>query len=161
MSGSRFNDNNDENEEQERQDEEDKQSDSSSESSSGSSASQETDEHAGETTVLNADMQLEPPGAFAVGTLVRKATGDNILIDKPVYRIGKNENYNDYCIRNNPAVSRMHAEIHATQQGAAIVDCGSTNGTFVCGNRIPARQEVPIHPGNVITLGDEEFEFRN
>ncbi len=122
--------------------------------------SEKISEAAGETTVLNADMNVVP-NSYAIGTLICKSTGENIVIDKPVYRIGKNENYNDYCIRNNTAVSRMHAEIHATMQGAVIIDVGSTNGTFVSGNRIPQGQQIPLHPGNVIRLGDEEFEFRN
>jgi cytoskeletal protein RodZ len=114
----------------------------------------------GETTVLSAGSEIAP-NSYAIGTLISKRTGENIVIDKPIYRIGKNENYNDYCIRNNTAVSRMHAEIHATMQGAVIVDVGSTNGTFVSGNRIPQGQQIPLHPGNVISFGDEEFEFRN
>ena len=113
-----------------------------------------------ETTVLSAGMNPSP-NSYAIGTLICKRTGENIVIDKPVYRIGKNENYNDYCIRNNTAVSRMHAEIHGTMQGAVIIDVGSTNGTFVSGNRIPQGQQIPLHPGNVISFGDEEFEFRN
>lgn len=115
---------------------------------------------ASETTVLSAGMN-PAPNSYAIGTLICKRTGENIVIDKPVYRIGKNENYNDYCIRNNTAVSRMHAEIHGTMQGAVIIDVGSTNGTFVSGNRIPQGQQIPLHPGNVISFGDEEFEFRN
>ncbi len=113
-----------------------------------------------ETTVLSAGMN-PAPNSYAIGTLICKRTGENIVIDKPIYRIGKNENYNDYCIRNNTAVSRMHAEIHGTMQGAVIIDVGSTNGTFVSGNRIPQGQQIPLHPGNVIRFGDEEFEFRN
>jgi sigma-B regulation protein RsbU (phosphoserine phosphatase) len=55
-------------------------------------------------------------------------------------------------------LSRKHAEI--TRQGGAWVlrDCGSANGTFVNGVRVFS--DVPLRPGDRITLGDAEIVFR-
>ena len=51
---------------------------------------------------------------------------------------------------DDTGVSRRHLEIRRTPRGVVVNDLGSTNGTFVEGNRITAATLVD---GNTITLG--------
>lgn len=42
--------------------------------------------------------------------LIREKTKEHILIDKPVFRVGKEKSYVDCFINDNNAVSRIHAD---------------------------------------------------
>jgi hypothetical protein len=52
-------------------------------------------------------------------------------------------------------VSRMHAEIHSTPQDnlLKLMDLGSSNGTFLNGNRLEANRHYPLYNGDEIRLG--------
>lgn len=54
-------------------------------------------------------------------------------------------------------VSRQHAAITITADGAAIEDLASKNGTFVNGHRIASLTE--LHDGDLIHLGATELRF--
>lgn len=64
--------------------------------------------------------------------------------------IGRSAN-NDITI-NDPEVSRRHAHILQREQGYAIEDLGSTNGTFVNGQRCVG--VIGLHDGDEVDLGD-------
>lgn len=51
----------------------------------------------------------------------------------------------------HPAVSRRHAEIRTTPQGAQIFDLDSQNGTFVNGR--PIKRAHPLQVGDIIQIG--------
>ncbi len=51
-----------------------------------------------------------------------------------------------------PSVSRVHAEIDLTPDGAVLCDMGSSHGTFVDGRRV--EHSVPLAAGMRIDLGD-------
>jgi pSer/pThr/pTyr-binding forkhead associated (FHA) protein len=52
--------------------------------------------------------------------------------------------------------SGRHARIEAQRDGIWIVDLGSTNGTFVNGQRIDGRRR--LRPGDVVKIGDTELQ---
>jgi len=52
--------------------------------------------------------------------------------------------------------SRRHAEILGTGKGFRLRDLGSTNGTFVNGERV---EEVELRPGDRIQIGDSTITF--
>lgn len=52
----------------------------------------------------------------------------------------------------DPDVSRRHALVHGLDDGLALEDLGSTNGTFVNDTRISGI--VPIAPGDRIRFGN-------
>lgn len=112
----------------------------------------------GETTVLNEAITMEPnePRPY----LIRTKYNERILIDKPVFKIGKEKSYVDYFISDNTAISRSHANIIEKGSNYFIIDTNSTNHTFVNGSMIQSNMETPIKPGDKIKLANEEFEFR-
>jgi adenylate cyclase len=57
----------------------------------------------------------------------------------------------------DPTVSRRHAEVTIETAGVSIRDLGSSNGTFVNGNRITSAR---IAPGDRIIFGKVLFELR-
>lgn len=93
-------------------------------------------------------------------TLYRSLTGETILINKPVFRIGKEKSYSDYFVSNNDKVSRSHADIITRGERYYVIDLNSKNKTFVNGVVVLAQQEMEIFDGDCIKLANEEFEFR-
>lgn len=91
--------------------------------------------------------------------LIRLSTDERINIDKPIFRIGKDKHNADYKITNNTAVSRKHAEIIKKNNEYFILDVGSTNHTFINGDRIEEKKEIPLEDGDIIKLGNEEFKI--
>jgi DNA-binding winged helix-turn-helix (wHTH) protein len=57
-----------------------------------------------------------------------------------------------------PGVSRLHARIVVTDDGATIEDLASKNGTFVGGR--PLDGPTPLHDGDHIRLGRQLLVFR-
>ncbi len=62
---------------------------------------------------------------------------------------------NHYQIRD-PSVSGTHCQIYIADRSAQIKDLGSTNGTFVNGQRV---SESPLEPGCSIRLGDVDLAY--
>lgn len=92
-------------------------------------------------------------------TLYRILTDETIQIDKPVFRLGKERSYSDYFVSNNDAVSRSHADIITRGHQYFIMDLNSKNKTFLNRTPIIPRQEVELHEGDSIELGNEGFVF--
>jgi adenylate cyclase len=86
------------------------------------------------STIGDQTFEVPTPGMLTVGRAVTS--------DVPVY---------------DPTVSRNHAEIHGTEQVVTVKDLGSSNGTFVNGNRI---SEETICHGDVVTFGKVAFKVR-
>lgn len=111
----------------------------------------------GETTVLGAAqkdaVQVRP-------YLVRQKNNEKIMLNKPVFRIGKEKSYVDYFIGDNPAISRSHANIISRDGSYFVVDTNSTNHTYVNGTMIGSNEEVPIDHGTIIGFANESFEFK-
>lgn len=109
------------------------------------------------TTVLDSGM-LNPAAAPAY--LIRAKSGEKIILNKPVFRIGKERSYVDYWVSDNTAVSRAHANIVSRDGEYFIVDTNSTNHTYINGGMIPTNVETRLPHGAKIRLGNEDFEFR-
>ena len=77
-------------------------------------------------------------------------------LTKVQVRIGAYDN-ND-VILNYPSVSRFHAQVHFTSNGAQLEDLGSKNGTFINQQRIYSRGS--IRAGDQIRFGEVELFYR-
>ncbi|MDR1590155.1 MAG: FHA domain-containing protein [Oscillospiraceae bacterium] len=122
----------------------------------------------GETTVLY------DPGSAAGGTngaatpgsgenapyLIRAKSDERIELDKPVFRIGKEPSYADYCIADNSAVSRGHAYIATRGGQCTLADTNSANHTYLGGEMLTCGREYALTHGARFRLANEEFEFR-
>jgi pSer/pThr/pTyr-binding forkhead associated (FHA) protein len=60
-------------------------------------------------------------------------------------------------IINDGNTSRHHAEIHRSGSGFVINDLGSTNGTFLNGERLTGDRRVT--DGDIITVGSVSLRF--
>lgn len=109
----------------------------------------------GETVVLSGLNQDGKPNP----RLTRVRNKERIVIDKPVFRIGKERSYVDYFIGDNPAISRSHANIIIQQDGYYLEDMNSTNHTYVNDNIVIGGSAVKLEQGARIRLGNEEFVF--
>lgn len=103
-----------------------------------------------ETTLLQTSIRLP--------FLIRKNTKEKILINRDVFKLGKEKSYVDYYIEND-AVSRTHADIIRKKDSFYVVDQDSLNHTFLEGKQIPARQYVKLESGQSFILANEEFTF--
>lgn len=111
----------------------------------------------GETTVLNGGMQQ---AQSITPHLIRSKNNEKILLNKPVFRIGKERSYVDYFIGDNTAISRSHANFITRDGEYFVVDTNSTNHTFVNGKMIQSNVETAISHGDTIRLANEDFEFK-
>lgn len=120
----------------------------------------------GETTVLGNGASGETVVLSNVASqgslqpyLTRMKNKEQIVINKPIFRIGKERSYVDYFIGDNPAISRSHANIITRDDGYYIEDTNSTNHTYVNGQLIVSGSQVKLERNTQICLGNEEFLF--
>ncbi|MDQ5910115.1 MAG: hypothetical protein QG599_2211 [Pseudomonadota bacterium] len=80
----------------------------------------------------------------------------DLRIRSTLCRLGRSPN-NDFRF-DNDSVSSRHAEVHYLPDGSfQICDLGSTNGTWVNGQRI---QNQLLKNGDVVELGEVRLHFR-
>jgi len=83
--------------------------------------------------------------------------GMEFVLEKANVTLGR-ATINEIVLLHDSKVSRHHARIDKRGAGFAIMDLGSTNGTYVNGNRVASSA---LSPGDVIKLGDTVFRFES
>jgi pSer/pThr/pTyr-binding forkhead associated (FHA) protein len=98
------------------------------------------------------DTPPSPAAAPLASLLFRSGDlkGQRLPIKVPVVNIGRGD-YNDVVIAD-PSVSTMHAKLQRRDTVWVLTDLGSTNGTYVEGERLTG--EVPLGPGSTLKFGD-------
>jgi pSer/pThr/pTyr-binding forkhead associated (FHA) protein len=103
-----------------------------------------------------------PPPRASTGSvlatfLVRSGAlkGTRLQVKVPVVNIGRAE-YNDVVIPDE-SVSTMHAKLQRREEIWVLTDNGSTNGTFVDGERLSG--EAVLSPGALIRFGETAVMF--
>lgn len=81
----------------------------------------------------------------------------NVELDGDRVTVGKDDQ-NDVVL-DDPTVSRLHAVLEHFAAGWCVSDLGSSNGTFVNGERIWAQQR--LRHGDEIRVGRTRLLFRN
>jgi pSer/pThr/pTyr-binding forkhead associated (FHA) protein len=66
---------------------------------------------------------------------------------------------NNIILRDDPYISGMHAQIIAEGDVFRLTDLGSTNGTFLNGQKMPPNEPAVLQPGDKIGLGEITFQF--
>jgi pSer/pThr/pTyr-binding forkhead associated (FHA) protein len=91
--------------------------------------------------------------------LVRSGSlkGKRLTVRTPVVNIGRAD-YNDLVIPE-PSVSASHAKLQRREGIWVLSDLGSTNGTFVDGERVT--EETPLGPGAAIRFGEVTTLFES
>lgn len=110
----------------------------------------------GETTVLGASHVMQEIKPY----LLRAKNNEKIILDKPVFRIGKEKSYVDYFIGDNTAISRSHANIIIRDGEYFVMDTNSTNHTYLNGAMLQSNVETKIAHGAKIRFANEDFEFK-
>ncbi len=105
---------------------------------------------------------LDPnSGEAAIARLVNQSSGAIAILSTSPFTIGR-EPSNTLSLEDN-LCSRYHAQIIklTDPQGIRyqIIDLGSSNGTFVGGQRVVPNQPVWLTPGNVIKIGSHTWTF--
>lgn len=92
--------------------------------------------------------------AMANGGGSRNRGGPALM--RPGSVIGRDPGEGGYVL-DDPTVSRRHAELRQGRNGVDLIDLGSTNGTFVNGQRIAGEQM--LREGDQIVIGQSRFVF--
>ena len=66
---------------------------------------------------------------------------------------------NPIPLPNDTNVSRRHAAIQGNGGQFAVIDFGSSNGTYVNGVKIGAQTPQPLRPGDELNIGNTRFRF--
>ena len=90
--------------------------------------------------------------------LIDLKSGRAIVINKPVFRLGRERKYVDYCF-NDAEISRCHCNIICRDGSYLIADTNSTNRTRVDGEYIPANTERELRNGAIVIIADRAFMF--
>ena len=99
----------------------------------------------------------QPQVAPLASLLVRSGAlkGRRLPVKVPIVNIGRAE-FNDVVIAD-PSVSTSHAKLQRRDDVWVLTDLGSTNGTFVEGERLSG--EVALGPGTTVKFGEVAVLF--
>ncbi len=138
---------------------------------SATAEAQKEDTSSGSTVELTAGMNVvkdtEPetentnPGVpKAMPYIVRVDTGERVMINKAVFKLGKANRGVDFSISGNGAISKVHAIIYQREDGCYIKDNKATNPTYVDGVKLEENQELKLKNDSTIVIGGEDFLFK-
>ena len=101
-------------------------------------------------------MNAQPNSSELARLQIQAAQGPSIFVmTKPEITIGRAGD-NDLVLQD-PLVSSHHARLLYAADGLRIVDLGSTNGTFLNGQRLPPQSPRPFGPNDLLLLGQSRF----
>jgi hypothetical protein len=112
--------------------------------------------------VLAPTVLAEDAGGVAIARLVHRLSGSIVFLSANPFTIGREPS--NSLVLDDALCSRNHARIiKITDLQSTVryqlIDVGSSNGTFVGGQRIAPKQPFWITPGNVIRIGSQEWTF--
>ena len=105
---------------------------------------------------LAAEHHVSDPGRLVVERSRAIAVGKEFETGPVPVTIGRSGE-NTISLDGDEFASGHHARIESQRDGVWILDLGSTNGTFVNGERVEARRQ--LRRGDLVQIGDTEFRF--
>lgn len=96
----------------------------------------------------------------AMPYIVRVNTGERVMINKAVFKIGKAGRGVDYHVGGNGAISKVHIIIYQREDGCYLKDNKTTNGTYLNGQRLDDNDEMKLSNDAMISIGGEDFIFK-
>jgi hypothetical protein len=114
-----------------------------------------------ESFVLAPQRSRPPAGRTKAGKLVVVSSpalrkGHERVLDSNPLTLGRSEQ-NDLALDRDEYTSAQHARIEPRRDGVWIEDIGSTNGTFVNGDRVTVPRR--LEPGDLIRVGETDLRF--
>ncbi|SHO53854.1 DUF6382 domain-containing protein [Anaerocolumna xylanovorans] len=88
----------------------------------------------------------------------KENSADIPIKDFPFY-IGKDKNRNQLTLKEG-SVSRLHAVLIIREEEVFLTDLGSTNGTFVNGQKVEKNQPVSINNSDELAFSREVYLFK-
>jgi hypothetical protein len=92
--------------------------------------------------------------------IVRVNTGERVMINKAVFKIGKAARGVDYHVGGNGAISKIHVIIYQREDGYYLKDNKATNPTYMNNEKLEENQEKKLGNDTTISIGGEDFLFK-
>ena len=105
---------------------------------------------------LAAEHQVSDPGRLVVERSKAIPVGKEFDAGPVPVTIGRSGE-NTISLDGDEFASGHHARIESQRDGVWVLDLGSTNGTFVNGERVESRRQ--LHRGDLVQIGDTELRF--
>ncbi|MCS6830467.1 MAG: FHA domain-containing protein [bacterium] len=102
-------------------------------------------------------VQELPPVQMPELPMLVDAAGNMYTLRPGVNTVGR---LNADVLLNDPSVSRSHARITVQDSSVTVEDVGSTNGTFVNGQKLTPQVPVALTDGSEITFGGTKLTLR-
>lgn len=91
--------------------------------------------------------------------LVREKTGERVELHRFPFLVGSEAGSADYCVTDNPAVSRKHAKFFLQDGQCFVADQKSTNRTYVNDCALEPQVARMLRSGDRLRLANEDFTF--
>src|SRR4051812_38841439 len=105
---------------------------------------------------LAADHRTTDPGRLVVERSEAVEVGQAFDAGPVPLTLGRSKE-NAIALDGDEFASGHHARIESQRDGVWILDLGSTNGTFVNGERVEGRRQ--LHRGDLVQIGNTELRF--
>lgn len=123
------------------------------------------DEDDNKTVIIGGGMEYDN-GGMDFGTsqercmIIRRKNGQNAVINKDLFHIGKESSQADFYIGDNATISSLHADIICEDGRYFVRDRNSLNHTYINNVLVKPEEIRELHSGDVLKLADEEFDFK-
>ena len=86
------------------------------------------------------------------------STPQTTSLDASLMTIGRSPQ-NVIILKNDPKISRLHAQIHHTGTGYVLADLNSALGTLVNGKKLSSQKNWQLAEGDLIQIGQYQLKF--
>lgn len=99
--------------------------------------------------------KAELSGSWQLVFAAGEAPCKDFVLNRSRLRVGRREG-SDIHISDN-GISKAHADVLMLQEGPAVIDLGSSNGTWLNGAQIPSGEPIPLQDGDRVAFSSFVF----